>query len=212
MPSEVMPRRFPPPWSIEESNNACFIVRDATKQALGHFYFESEPGRRSAANLLTKDEARRMASNFAKLPDVKRPKTPRTLPPYLTALDFLDRARRFRHAAHSFPDMDGPQPHWPKNFLVTHAVELVIKAFIALYEEPPLIHDLVELYEQAISLGLERDPGVATGLAQLNDLHESFYARYPHPEAKPVPMISSYDDVVDRLFADVTKALSATRA
>jgi hypothetical protein len=22
-------RRFPPPWSIEENNNACFIVRDS---------------------------------------------------------------------------------------------------------------------------------------------------------------------------------------
>jgi len=26
-------RRFPPPWSIEESS-ACFIVRDGDKQAL----------------------------------------------------------------------------------------------------------------------------------------------------------------------------------
>ncbi len=33
-------RRFPPPWTIDEANNACFIVRDATGQALGYFYFD----------------------------------------------------------------------------------------------------------------------------------------------------------------------------
>jgi len=47
-------RRFPPPWIVEEHNDACFIVKDATGQALGLFYFEEEPGRRSAAQLLTK--------------------------------------------------------------------------------------------------------------------------------------------------------------
>ena len=36
--------RFPPPWTIEEPNDACFIVKDATGQALGYFYFEDEPG------------------------------------------------------------------------------------------------------------------------------------------------------------------------
>jgi hypothetical protein len=25
----VTPRRFPPPWPIEEHNQACFIVKDA---------------------------------------------------------------------------------------------------------------------------------------------------------------------------------------
>ena len=49
-------RRFPPPWSIEEGS-ACFIVCDGDKQALAYVYYENEPGRRSSAKLLTRDEA-----------------------------------------------------------------------------------------------------------------------------------------------------------
>jgi hypothetical protein len=49
-------RRFPPPWTIEELSDACFVVSDASGQKLGYFYFEEEPGRRSAAKLLTNDE------------------------------------------------------------------------------------------------------------------------------------------------------------
>ena len=60
-------RRFPPPWIAEETD-ACFIVRDANRQALAYVYFEEEPGRRAAAHLLTRDEARRIAANVAKLP------------------------------------------------------------------------------------------------------------------------------------------------
>ena len=72
MAAEVNPRRFPPPWTIEEHNDACFIVSDKNGQALAYFYFEEEAGRRSAANLLSRDKARRMAANFAKLPDLLR--------------------------------------------------------------------------------------------------------------------------------------------
>jgi hypothetical protein len=53
-------RRFPPPWAAEETD-ACFIVKDSNGQALAYVYFEDEPGRRTAANLLTRDEARQLA-------------------------------------------------------------------------------------------------------------------------------------------------------
>jgi hypothetical protein len=54
-------RRFPPPWSVEELD-ARFVIRDHGGQKLADVYFEDEPGRRAAAKLLSRDEARRIAA------------------------------------------------------------------------------------------------------------------------------------------------------
>jgi hypothetical protein len=62
-------RRFPPPWTIARLPGG-FKVIDANGQSLAYFYARDSDHDASIAKVLTMDEARRMASNFAKLPDL----------------------------------------------------------------------------------------------------------------------------------------------
>jgi hypothetical protein len=66
--------RFPPPWTVEETPT-CFIVRDANGQALNYTYYFSEEmslggEQYDALTMLTKDDARWIASNVAKLAEL----------------------------------------------------------------------------------------------------------------------------------------------
>lgn len=60
-------RRFPPPWSIEE-RPACYIVKDGAGQSIA--YVRMKPARepRPISNMMTRDEARRIAAKTSKHP------------------------------------------------------------------------------------------------------------------------------------------------
>lgn len=65
-------RRFPRPWRAIKHLER-YVVEDADGQRLAYLYFEDEPGRRRVTGYLTSDEARRIASNIAKLPTLLNP-------------------------------------------------------------------------------------------------------------------------------------------
>ena len=62
-----MVRRFKPPW-IAERTPGGYVVKDATGQSLAYVYSRENENDAHTAKVLTEDEARRIASNIAKLP------------------------------------------------------------------------------------------------------------------------------------------------
>lgn len=59
--------RLTTPWTFEEHGES-FVVKDANGQHLTYLYFEDEPGRRRQTHRISRDMARRLASQICKLP------------------------------------------------------------------------------------------------------------------------------------------------
>ena len=72
-------RRFPPPWTVERLLGG-FKVIDANGQSLAYVYSRENPNDAHMAKVLTEDEARRIASNMAKLPSLLWQKSQKSFP------------------------------------------------------------------------------------------------------------------------------------
>ena len=64
-------RRLPPPWTVEKTPGGL-KVSDANGQSLAYLYARETRAEADTAKVLTMDEARRIASNIAKLPALLR--------------------------------------------------------------------------------------------------------------------------------------------
>ena len=66
----MMTRRLPAPWRAPRRCPGGYVVRDANGQALAYVYSRANEAEAMKAKVLTEDEARRIATNIAKLPDL----------------------------------------------------------------------------------------------------------------------------------------------
>jgi hypothetical protein len=132
------------------------------------------------------------------------------------AQQYLHRARMFRDAAMRLPDYSNGEQFWPKYALLTHAIELSLKAFAQHSVEngkppgkEPKQHDLLGWYQLALEYGLPDEPSVADNVDVLNQLHLTHYTRYPQQRSTPVLDASVIaDTTVDHLIFAFTQSIS----
>jgi hypothetical protein len=65
------PRRFPPLWRADKIAGG-YVVRDANGEAIAYLYSRENEAEARQAKVLTADEARRIARNIARLPELLR--------------------------------------------------------------------------------------------------------------------------------------------
>jgi hypothetical protein len=109
----------------------------------------------------------------------------KSYPPELRQYDYLNYARQFRTAFDDIPERPPPQS-WPRYFLLCHAIELALKAYLLAcdptrmdIESHPSNHDLGWLMNEAVSNKLSLSETTCASIEQLTEAHQKFWHRYP---------------------------------
>lgn len=126
-----------------------------------------------------------------------------------TPMQYMHRARQFRRAAMQMSDYVNGEQFWPKYALLTHAIELALKAFVSVSTpsgvplgREPKQHDLLGWYQLAVNCGLPHDTTIEENVDYLNELHRIHYMRYPQRLSTPVPDLSAIADATANYLLD----------
>lgn len=106
-------------------------------------------------------------------------------------------------------------PDWPRYFLLSHSIELALKAFLALHDKTSVElrdpkkfgHDLNKLLKEAMKRGLVIGPRAHKDIARLEKAHNNHWARYPKEDSTPIVIIEEFEDTASELLKQVRKAV-----
>ena len=121
-----------------------------------------------------------------------------------------DRAVDFETAYRALPET--PPPSWPRYFLLSHAIELALKSFLAAHGKrasdlKDLGHDLKKLVKEAVNRGLVLEPRTREDIELLSNAHTRHWARYPKEDGEPVIVIEAFETSASELFQRVRAAI-----
>lgn len=113
-----------------------------------------------------------------------------------------------------------PAPQWPRYFLLSHTIELALKAFLAIHGKTAkelrkeFGHDLIKLLKEAMNCGLVIGDRVRGDIGLLENVHNNHWARYPTKDNEkhyitPLVGVEEFEKTASELLAQVGKALEA---
>ena len=73
-----------------------------------------------------------------------------------------------------------------------------------------LSHDLEAILERSIALGLVVDEDMKSDIADLNEVHNHLWHRYPSTYAKPIILIHQFDQTIEKLFVTIRASWNET--
>jgi hypothetical protein len=129
-------------------------------------------------------------------------------------LEALDRAEVFYGAFRQLPPEETITKSWPRYFLLCHAIELALDAFLASrgvkpkdLQNPRFGHKIAPLMDDAIARGLKIDTSAAGAIKRLDEAHRNYWARYPRLESGPIFVIEEFEPYVVELLKAVAGAI-----